>query len=184
MKVRNHGKYTKMNMNSPRAIGRCDYSGLMVQQLSMKDQLQYRGTGLVKTGFRVNPKFYDQPNPQDLTTLIKLDPVPILNARPDNEIDAPQPQLLILDVSGNSNITLTLDQFSNTNFIFQGILTGNIIIFVPSTFNNFFVENITTGSFALSMQISNNTSSLLNLPLNQQILICNDCYNLKIIHPS
>jgi len=184
MRVRNHGKYTKMNKNNPRAIGRCDYSGLMVQQLSMKDQLEYRGSGLVKTGFRVNPKFYDQPNPQNLTPIIKLDPVPILNARPDSEIDASQPQILILDVSGGSNITLTFAQFSNSNFIFQGILTGNVIIFVPGTFNSFFIENVTTGDFTLSMQIQNNSSSLLNLPTNQQILVCNDCFTLTIIHPS
>lgn len=182
MQVRNHGKYTKMLKNNPRAIGRCDYSGLMVQQLSMKDQYQYAGQGLVKTGYRVSPKFYDQPNPQNLTPLIKLDPVPIIQARPDNEIDAVQPQVLFLDISGNSNIVLTLDQFRNSRFIFTGALTGNVIVFVPGTFNDFFVENRTTGGFTLFMQISNNSASIVTLIPNTTMLICCDGYTLHILN--
>lgn len=87
MRVRNHGKYTKMDKKSPRAIGRCDYSGMMCRHSALIRQMEYRGTGLVWTGYMVNPKFSDKPNAQNLTPLIKLDPVPITNARPDNEID-------------------------------------------------------------------------------------------------
>lgn len=87
MRVRNHGKYTQMSMKNPRAIGRCDYSGLMVQHAKMIWQKEYRGSGLVNTGYLVHPKFADKPNPQNLVPIMKLDPVPILNARPDNVID-------------------------------------------------------------------------------------------------
>ena len=87
MRVRNHGKYTQMMKSSPLAIGRCDYSGLMVQHAKMIRQMEYRGNGLVWTGYLVNPKFADKPNPQNLVPYIKLDPVPISNARPNNEID-------------------------------------------------------------------------------------------------
>ncbi len=184
MQTRNHGKYTRMRKNSPRAIARCDYSGLMVQEAGLKDQMQYRGQGLVKTGYRVYAKFYDNPNAQDLTPLIKADPIPIINARPDNVVDAFVPQLLVLDVSGNVNVTLTLAQFSNINFIFKGVLTGDVTIFVPATFNDFFVDNITTGPFTLFMQITNNSNTLITLPRTLNTLINNDSFILKIIHPN
>lgn len=182
MRVRNHGKYTRMNAKNPRGIARCDYSGLMVAHASLKDQYQYRGTGLVKTGYLVYPKFLDEPNPQDLIPLIKVDPVPLRQPRPDNVVDVPTLQILELDVSGNVNITLTNTQASNTSFIFKGVLTGDVIIFVPGSFNDFFVTNIATGGFSLSMQIANNSTSIVPLTPNQTMLLCNDGYTLHVLN--
>lgn len=184
MRVRNHGKYTHMRKNNPRGIGTCDYSGFMVLHRSMKDQLQYRGQGLVKTGYRVDPRFYDDPNPQDLTPLIKPDPVPLRNARPDSVVEVIIPQVLELDVSGGTDVLLTATQAANINFIFKGVLTGNIIIFVPGSFNTFFATDITTGLFNISMQIANNSASQVNLIRNQTIFITNDGYTLSINHPN
>ena len=98
-----------MSKNSPRGIARCDYSGLMCRHSDLIRQMEYRGTGLVWTGYMVNPKFSDIPNPQNLVPLIKLDPVPITDARPDNQIDAQttiatSTGVITLDVSGNVNI--------------------------------------------------------------------------------
>jgi len=173
-----------MSMTNPRGIARCDYSGLMVQHALLKDQMAYRGQGLVKTGYKVHPKFYDQPNPQDLTPLIKPDPTPLINPRPDSQIDVIQPSFLILDVSGDMDVTLTVDQFENNNFLFNGILTGNVVISLPATFNEFFVLNATTGLFTLSVQIINNYASRIELINQQKMLISNDSVNLKIINPN
>lgn len=183
MRVRNHGKYTKMSKLNPRSISRCDYSGLMVQTSKMVDQYQYAGQGLIKTGYRVNPKFADKPNPQNLTPIIKVDPRPILNARPDNVIDTIDPQLLITDVTGQSSVTLSPAEFSNINFIFKGVLSSDCTIFVTSTWNDFFLTNITTGGFILSMQLIN-TQIRLTLEPNIKLLISCDGQTLKIIHPN
>lgn len=169
MQVRNHGKYTKMSKHSPRGIARCDFSGLMVRHADLVRQKEYRGRGLVWTGFFVNPKFADKPNPQNLTPRIKLDPVPITDSRPDSQIDAQgtlatSVGVLTLDVSGNSNITLSLAQFNNGSFNFTGVLTGDIIIYVPNTYNQFYANNLTTGGFSLSMQISGNATPPLVIP--------------------
>jgi hypothetical protein len=170
MRTKNHGKYTNMSKNKPRAIARCDYSGLMVQHSSLIRQMEYRGKGLVWTGYLVNPKFADQPNPQNLTPRIKLDPVPISNARPDNLIDAQNTLatsvgVLTLDVSGNSNVNITIDQFSNNgSFNFKGILTGNIIVYVPNLMNQFYANNLTTGPFTLGMQLIGNVTPPLIIP--------------------
>jgi hypothetical protein len=169
MQVNNHGKYTKMSKRYPRGIARCDYSGLMVRQASMKRQYEYRGTGLVWTGFMVNPKFSDVPNPQNLTPLIKADPVPIVNTRPDNIIDA-QTTLptstgaITIDVSGSQNVTLTESQFDNGSITFTGVLGANIIIILPANYNQFYANNLTTGGFTLGMQIFNNNDFVLNIP--------------------
>jgi len=170
MRVRNHGKYTNMSRNKPRAIARCDYSGLMVQHSSLIRQMQYSGRGLVWTGYLVNPKFADDPNPQNLTPRVKLDPKPITNARPDNIIDAQNTLatsvgVLTLDVSGNSDVTLTIDQFANNgSFNFTGVLTGNIVVYVPNLLSQFYANNLTTGNFTLGMQITGNISVPLTIP--------------------
>jgi hypothetical protein len=192
MQVSNHGKYTKMSKRYPRGIARCDYSGLMVRQSDMTRQYQYRGTGLVWTGLMVNPKFSDVPNPQDLTPLIKVDPVPIVNTRPDNIIDA-QTTLptstgaITIDVSGSENVTLTNSQFDNGSITFTGILGSNILIIVPATYNQFYANNLTTGGFTLGMIIFNNNDFVLNIPPASSTtllgpLIVNTSLALQIVH--
>jgi len=206
MQARNHGKYTNMRKNSPRGIARCDYSGLMVAHHKLKAQYQYRGQGLVNTGYLVYPKFLDVPNAQDLTPLIKADPVPLINPRPDNIVDVVPDVTLELDVSGNTNVTLSAEQITNTNFIFTGTLTGNVIVFlgetsipsippIPRVLNfgsliNFFAINKTLGNFTLSMQITGTSASALGFPpsnvvilRNQTMLLCNDGYTIHIINP-
>lgn len=192
MRTSYHGKYTKMHKNSPRAIARCDYSGFMVRHSDLARQMQYRGTGLVWTGFLVHKKFLDVPNQQDLTPLIKLDPVPIPNARPDNQVDAETTLatsvgVITLDVSGNNNITLTNEQFNNGVLNFKGVLTGNIIIYVPNTYNQFYANNITTGAFTLSMQLVGNPQPPLVIPAADPITltgpqVVNTFFNLQIVY--
>lgn len=190
MRVRNHGKYTNMSKRNPRAIGRCDYSGLMVAHSSLQRQLEYRGNGLVWTGYWVSSRFLDVPNCQNMNPLIRVDPVPILNARPDTVIDANVPQIFELDVSGNTDIDLTdadlygPDAFGQAlNFIFTGTLTGDVTILVPATFNEFTVSNKTTGGFTLYMQIIDKEQTAIELPSHPLLPnYVNDCFTIKIIH--
>jgi len=170
MRVRNHGKYTNMRKNAPRAIARCDTSGFMVEHASLQKQYQYAGTGLVFTGYYVHPKFLDKPNPQNLTPRIKLDPVPTRNARPDNIIDAQYTLatsvgVLTIDVSPSVNVTLTRDQFvNNGSFNFIGTLTADIIVYVPNIFQQFYANKLTTGNFTLSMQLLSNMPDPIEIP--------------------
>lgn len=192
MQVRNHGKYTKMNMRDPRGIARCDYSGLMVRHADLKKQMQYRGRGLIWTGFMVAPQFEDIPNAQELIPLIKLDPVPLQSPRPDSQVDA-QPTIasstgeIDIDVSGNSNITLTEEQFDNGIINFTGILTGDIRVILPASYNQFFANNLTTGGFLLGLQLIGNTNVTLNIPLADPItlqgpMVVNTSLNIQIVY--
>lgn len=192
MRVRNHGKYTHMRKSDPRAIARCDYSGLMVAHSSLQRQMEYRGNGLVWTGYLVCSKFLDVPNPQNLVPRIKLDPVPIVTARPDNVVDAQTTLadsvgVLNLQVGGNINITLTSVQFDNGVLNFLGVLTGDIIIYVPNTYNQFYANNLTTGGHTLSMQIAGNITPPLLIPPADPITlqgpqVVNTFFNLQTVN--
>lgn len=192
MQVRNHGKYTKMSMRDPRGIARCDYSGLMVRHADLVKQMQYRGTGLVWTGLMVSPKFADLPNPQELIPLIKLDPVPLTNPRPDSQIDA-QPTIasstgeISIDVSIPANRTLTLSQFDNGIINFTGLLTGDIIVILPASYNQFFANNLTTGGFTMGLQLVGNNNFTLDIPTANPItrqgpMVVNTSLNLQIVY--
>lgn len=187
MRIGHHGKYTKQNRRNPRGLGVCDYSGLMVRHADMIRQLEYRGTGKVWTGYWVNPKFADVPNPQNLIPLIRLDPIPLDHARPDPEVYDVTVPTLNLDVSGSSNITLTNTQFDNTVFNFTGDLTQDIIVYVPATFNEFYANNLTTGNYTLSMQLVDQYSTPpLLIPIANEMtqvgpFVLNDSLKLTII---
>lgn len=192
MRTRNHGKYTNMSRYRPRAIAVCDYSGFFVQHSKLIKQMEYRGTGLVWTGYYVLPKFSDIPNPQNLTPRVRLDPKPVLNARPDNIVWQQETietcvGILTLDVSGGNDQTLTLDQFVNHgSFNFIGTLTADIFVYVPNITKEFYANNFTNGGFNLKMQLIGNEILPLTIPLltNKNLLgpvVVNTTTNLKIV---
>lgn len=62
--------------------------------------------------------------------------------------------LLVKNVAGAADVTLTEGEYSNSNMRFIGLLTANIIVFVPTTVHNFTVDNQTTGAFTLTVKPS------------------------------
>jgi hypothetical protein len=192
MRTRYHGKYTNVSRRNPDAIGRCDISGFMVQHSKLIKQMEYVGTGLVWTGYLVYPKFANIPNPQNLTPRIKADPKPILNPRPDNVIGAMNTLetsvgVLTVDVSGNTPVTLTVNQFANHgSFNFVGTLTGDIFVYVPNIVKYFYANNYTEGGYTLKMQLIGSEIMPLTIPLlnNRNLLgpvVANTAVNLKIV---
>ncbi len=164
MRSRGHGKYTKMNLKNPQAIGRCDVSGFMVRHSDMVEQMRYVGSGLVGTKMLVNPKFYSVPNPQELIPRIKIDPKPILNPRPDNLIDnqltiATSIGILDIDVPTLVDNTISIENFMDFgSFNFRGVLIEDTTVFVPNLMREFYANNFTTGGFSLSLQLIGNIS--------------------------
>ena len=92
--------------------------------------------------------------------------------------------ILNLDVSGNSNITLTKKQYENLTFIFYGVLTGDIVISIPAAFNEFYAIDQTTGYFGISIQIVDKSATRFDLLKNEKVLFSCDSVNLKIINPN
>ena len=140
----------------------------------------------------VSPKFADIPNPQELIPLIKLDPVPLQNPRPDSQVDAQQTIAtstgeISIDISIPANRNLTLEQFDNGIINFTGNLVGDVIVILPATYNQFYANNITTGGFTMGLQLVGNTNVTLNIPLANTItrqgpMVVNTSLNLQIVY--
>lgn len=76
------GRWCRVSMSKPDAVGRCDISGMMCKHADLVKQMEYRGSGLIWTGLWVYKGFADKPNPQGLSPLILGDPKPIDHPRP------------------------------------------------------------------------------------------------------
>jgi hypothetical protein len=181
------GKYTSKSRRNPHGNAVCDYSGLNVAHHKLVRQMEYSGSRLRFTGFWVNPRYADVPNPQNLIVLIRQDPVPLDHARPDPYVMNYANPTANIDVSGNSNITLTFAQFNNNILNFTGALTGNVVIYIPAVFNQFHANNLTTGDFTLSIQIvAQIRPPLLIRPVdpitNQGVFFGSDGQTLQILY--
>jgi hypothetical protein len=77
-----HGKYLRINNKRPRPMAQDDYSGFMCMHSDLVRQMEYSGRGLIWTGYYVNKRYADVPNPQNLSPILRPDPVPVLNPRP------------------------------------------------------------------------------------------------------
>ena len=80
---RYHGKFTRFRKDAPKAWAICDISGLRCMHSDLVKHMEYAGDGLYWTGYWVNKKFLDKPNPQLLTPRIYADPYPVQYPRPD-----------------------------------------------------------------------------------------------------
>ncbi len=186
MQLTYRGKYTKLDRKNPRGLGVCDYSGLIVRHADLRRQMEYRGRGLVWTGFWVHYKFLDLPNPQKLTPIITMDPVPLKNPRPDPELGNIEVPTATIDVSGNENVTLSDEQYNNTILNFIGALTGNIIVYVPALYNQFYANNLTSGNYTLSLAIPLRSQFPLLIPTANAVtqtgpFVNNDGMSLSIL---
>lgn len=67
---------------SKTTLGQCDRSKIITQLDRLIDQDMIVGNQRVKTGYKVLPYYYDEPNPQSgLTLPVIPDPVPVTNPR-------------------------------------------------------------------------------------------------------
>jgi len=66
--------------------------------------------------------------------------------------------VLQIDVAGSGNYTLSIAELNKTAYIFTGALTGNRDIIVPTTAQQYWVSNQTTGSYTLGIRTSGQAS--------------------------
>jgi len=66
--------------------------------------------------------------------------------------------LLQIDVSGSGNYTLSIAELNKTAYVFTGTLTGNRDIIVPTTVQQYWVSNQTSGSYTLGVRTSSQAS--------------------------
>lgn len=74
-----------VNPRSPRAWARSDRSGMLGNHENLRWQFQWAGTRLVNQNILVWPDELDVPQRQLGALILPPDPMPIMNARPEQE---------------------------------------------------------------------------------------------------
>lgn len=105
----------------------------------------------------------------------------ILNQNVIDLVDQAVAGYQIVSVSGTTPITLTeldgvTDQSRNAVLSFDGTLTAETSIIIPSNDKTYFIRNNTSGSFALKIKTLGNTASVLEQ--GQNIMIATDGTNI------
>lgn len=81
----------EVNSNRPRALGVCDRCYKRYNHDVLRWQFQWVATKLQNLHLLVCPSCMDEPQEQLRTIILPPDPVPILNARPENEVSNNNP---------------------------------------------------------------------------------------------
>lgn len=86
--------------------------------------------------------------------------------------------LISINVSGTGNYTLSTAELGYTAYIFTGTLTGNREIIVPSSVQQYWVTNNTTGSFTLGIRTAAQASPGVLLAQNSRAIFYCDGTNV------
>lgn len=81
--MRPHPRRAATDPTAPAAWGTSDRGGWIGNHKNLLWAVQWRGTQLRRTGSLVYPDEWDEPQRQLGTIIIPPDPVPIMNARPE-----------------------------------------------------------------------------------------------------
>jgi hypothetical protein len=73
----------RVSASRPQAAGTCDRCSFVYQHHTLRWQMDYAGAGLINKRLLVCDRCYDEPNQQLRAIVIAPDPVPIVNARPE-----------------------------------------------------------------------------------------------------
>lgn len=73
-----------VSASNPRAFGVCDRCGIWHQLCNLSWQYQWAGTRLQNLRLLVCAQCLDVPQPQLKARILPPDPVPVMNARPEN----------------------------------------------------------------------------------------------------
>ncbi len=92
--MRQHGR-ANISQIYPRALAICDRCGATYNHIDLKWQYQWRGTKLQNIQRLVCESCLDIPQEQLRVIILPMDPVPIMNARPENYVDADNPMSAI-----------------------------------------------------------------------------------------
>lgn len=82
--MRPHPRYAETDPSFPSGWGTCERCGFVWNLRRLDWQFEFRGTRLDNTRHLVCPHCLDEPQRQLGTIFIPPDPLPLLNARPEN----------------------------------------------------------------------------------------------------
>ena len=80
--------------------------------------------------------------------------------------------LLQIDISGNGDYTLSVAELNKTAYVFTGTLTGNRDIIVPTTVQQYWVSNQTSGAYTLGVKTAAQSPAVTVAGGARAILYC------------
>lgn len=177
MSYRPHGR-ARVNPDSPRAFARCDRCGFLYNHADLRWQYDYRGPKLTNIRFLVCQPCYDKPQPQLKPVMITQDPIPILNARPENYAYAETNKRSIsgqvitpTSVSGDGSTAtflFNLDSYTPAVTVGSTIVIQNM---VPESYNGTYLVTAAANSPLWIISIANSTTAPLEYAGQIQINI-------------
>jgi len=120
MAYRFHGR-AQVNANQPRAFARCDRCGFIYNHADLRFQFDFRGPQLMNLRILVCDPCYDKPQAQLKPIILTEDPLPIMNARPEDYNYANNDYRVTMD--GAYRVTQGGDNFTGSATIAGTVLT-------------------------------------------------------------
>jgi hypothetical protein len=167
MSYRPHGR-AQVNPDAPRAFATCDRCKFLYNHNALRFQFDYRGPRLANLRILVCETCYDKPQPQLKPVLITQDPIPILNARPEDYVYAATPQrttsgqyLTPVSVSGNGSTATFTFGFDSS---ITPPATGTTVVIrgmVPESYNGTYLVTASTSTPTWTISIANSTNGAL-----------------------
>ena len=111
MSMRPKGKHVQIDTSFPEGLGICDYTGFVFNHKDLVKQMEWRGNGLIWTGYMVGKPYLDTPNEQLRPPILPPDPVPLKLPRPK------QPETFYW----NTFTSLTWDQLNTYQYIWDNM---------------------------------------------------------------
>jgi hypothetical protein len=138
MAYRPHGRAT-VNGNAPSAFARCDRCGFIYNHKVLQFQFDYRGPRLTNLRILVCQPCYDTPQPQLKPIMTTQDPLPVINARPEDFAYANNDYRVT--TGGDFLITEGGDEF-----IGVGTIAGTVLTISSVTSGALAVNSVVTGN--------------------------------------
>lgn len=85
---------------------------------------------------------------------------------------------LAINVAGTGDYALSTTEASKTAIKLTGLLTGNRTISLPATVQQVWVNNATTGSFSLTVQVTGAPGATVTVPQNGSMVLYSDGTNI------
>lgn len=136
MAYRPHGR-AQVDANNPSAFARCDRCGFWYNHKKLRFQFDYRGPRLANLRILVCNPCYDKPQAQLKPIVLTADPIPVINARPE-DMDYVNTDYRVTS-DGATRVTSGGSDFSGT-----GTISGTTLT----------ISAVTSGSLAVNDVIS------------------------------
>jgi hypothetical protein len=173
MAYRFHGRAT-VNSESPGAFARCDRCGFWYNHKALQFQFDFRGPRLTNLKILVCSKCYDKPQPQLKPIMTTQDPLPVVNARPE-DLDYVNNDYRVAEGAVDGGKFLILN--NGSGFTGVGTINGTVLTISSTTSGTLSVNDTISGigvyggTTIVSLGTGSGGIGTYNISLSQAVII-------------